>query len=123
MRYSCIVRISVLAIATLVVLAAPALACPPRDACVVNLNATVRDSVRPAATVETVSRALRLPVVNKPGAAESTEVPPFWRVLRDRVYSRMPTYRDSNELKVVFAPVVVTSPSDTVPGLGIAGDF
>ena len=33
----------------------------------------------------------------------------------------MPTYEDPNELKVVLAPVVVTTPTDTVPGLGLAG--
>jgi hypothetical protein len=51
------------------------------------------------------------------------EMPWIWKSIRERVYSRLPTYEDPNELRVVLAPVVVTSPSDTVPGLGIAGDF
>lgn len=55
--------------------------------------------------------------------AGDVEIPSIWRMLREQVYSRMPTYRKRDELKVMLAPVVVTSPSDTIPGLGIAGDF
>jgi hypothetical protein len=74
-----------------------------------------------------MSHALRLPAAEKQPydpRFEGIEMPWIWRVLRDRVYSRMPTYENNNDdLKLVLAPVVVTSPSDTVPGVGISGDF
>lgn len=66
---------------------------------------------------------LRLDADKKP-APNAVEMPWIWRALREQVYSRMPTYEKPDEqLKLTLAPVVVTSPSDTVPGLGIAGDF
>lgn len=82
-------------------------------------------TVRPAAMVtpvETLSQALHLPAARRV-TTDAVQVPWFWGALRAQVYSRMPTYRDRNELTVMLSPVVVTSPSDTVPGLGIAGDF
>jgi hypothetical protein len=35
----------------------------------------------------------------------------------------MPTYEEHHAFKIMLAPVIVTSPSDTVPGVGVAGDF
>jgi hypothetical protein len=73
--------------------------------------------------VEVVS-ALRapLPVLTRPDPGV-VEMPWIWKSIRERVYSRMPTYEEPNEIKIVLAPVVVTSTSDTIPGLGIAGAF
>lgn len=63
-----------------------------------------------------------LPTIRKRAPGE-IEMPWIWRVLREQVYSRMPTYEQPQKLKIVLAPVVVTSPADTVPGLGLSGDF
>lgn len=116
-------RTAVLA-AILVGLGAPvARACPPLDACVVRLRSTVPEVAPP--TPEAPARlveAIRAPVVKRLAPGE-VEMPWIWRTLRDQVYSRLPTYEEPRELKLVLAPVVVTSPTDTVPGLGIAGDF
>lgn len=69
-------------------------------------------------------RAEQVPLI-VPARAKSdvVEMPWIWKTLRERVYSRMPSYEQSKDFKLTLAPVVVTSPSDTVPGLGIAGDF
>ncbi len=105
-------------------------ACPPIDACVVKLPSTVK-FVPPASALRDRVETPRLPALDlaltvrtvKRLAPGEIEMPWIWGVLRDQVYSRMPTYEDKNELKIVLSPVVVTSPSDTVPGFGIAGDF
>jgi hypothetical protein len=106
-------------------LAAPATACPPLEACVVKLPSTVKVGARldgQAARLPSLDLARTVLVVKKRGPDE-IEMPWIWRMLRDQVYSRMPTYEDRNELKIVLSPVVVSSPVDTVPGVGIAGDF
>lgn len=103
-----------------------ATACPPVEACMVNLKTTVSEpSLTPQMRRATeVVAALRAPLPAPTRRDEAVvEMPWIWKTLREQVYSRMPTYEDKNELKVVFAPVVVTSPTDTVPGLGLAGDF
>lgn len=79
-----------------------------------------RDAERVDSPLKTLT--LHAPAPRKAAPGE-IEMPWIWRVLREQVYSRMPTYEQRNELKLVLAPVIVTSPSDTVPGLGIAGDF
>jgi hypothetical protein len=83
--------------------------------------------VREAAPVppaERVAEAVRAPLRAAARLAPGEiEMPWIWKTLREQVYSRMPTYEEPRELKVVLAPVVVTSPTDTVPGLGIAGNF
>jgi hypothetical protein len=90
------------------------------------LKTTVKD---PAATPEVhrateVVSALRSPMEAPPRKDPTVvEMPWIWKSIKERVYSRMPTYEEPNEIKIVLAPVVVTSPSDTVPGLGIAGNF
>lgn len=49
-------------------------------------------------------------------------VPWFWEALRSRVYRAMPQVQQRG-FTMTLAPVVVTGTEDTVPGLGIAGDF
>jgi hypothetical protein len=53
---------------------------------------------------------------------DDIEMPWIWRALRERVYSRMPTYQESR-FSMTFAPVVVAGTFDTIPGLGMSGDF
>lgn len=50
------------------------------------------------------------------------QVPWFWEALRSRVYSAMPHVQKRN-FTMTVSPVVVTGTDDTVPGLGISGDF
>ena len=103
------------------------MACPPREACLVNLPSTSRVAAPPVDALANVKRALQLPLAKKPmgdPAFEGVEMPWIWRALREQVYSRMPTYEKSDDsFKLVLAPVVVTSPSDTIPGVGVSGDF
>lgn len=109
----------------------PALACPPRDKCLVQLRSTVGDvaeSLRTSAEPAPLALRLDSDVQARPRLEPGeVEMPWIWRALREQVYSRMPTYeerdRTETKLKLVLAPVVVTSTTDTVPGLGIAGDF
>jgi hypothetical protein len=104
-------------------LTAPAVACPPREACMVAMKSTTELPKEQQATVQ-INRVVELRLAaDKRPAPDAVEMPWIWRALRDQVYSRMPTYEKQDDLKLTLAPVVVTSPSDTVPGLGIAGDF
>jgi hypothetical protein len=121
------VRLFVLTSVAIAGLAAPASACPPLDACLVKLPSTVKLTPR----ADGQATAVKLPALDLARAVRTVrklapgeiEMPWIWRVLRDQVYSRMPTYEERNELKIVLSPVVVSSPTDTVPGVGIAGDF
>lgn len=85
---------------------------------------TLRAPQPDAVAVANVKRALQVPVARRSLPPGEIEMPWIWRVLREQVYSRMPTYEKRDEsIKLVLSPVVVTSPSDTVPGVGISGDF
>jgi hypothetical protein len=53
---------------------------------------------------------------------DDVEMPWIWQALRQRVYSRMPTYQESR-FSMTFAPVVVAGTFDTIPGIGMSGDF
>ena len=55
-------------------------------------------------------------------SASPDEMPWIWAALRARVYSQLPTQR-SESLTLTLAPVVVTGQYDTIPGVGVAGDF
>lgn len=92
-------------------------ACPPLDACVVRLPSTVEPAKKLDKLLETAEVAPKL-------APGEVEMPWIWRALRDRVHSQLPQYQERDHaLTIVLSPVVVTSPSDTVPGVGISGDF
>lgn len=125
-------RRSLLIAALLLGTAAPheAHACPPLDACLVHLRTTVRDAAAPASSAPEsppaarVAELVRTPLRARPRLMPGEiEMPWIWKTLREQVYSRMPTYEESHELKIVLSPVVVKSPTDTIPGIGIAGDF
>lgn len=64
-----------------------------------------------------------LRIAPKPRRDGEIEMPWIWQVLREQVYSRMPRYDHSRRLSLVLSPVVVTTPSETTPGLGVAGAF
>ena len=104
-------------------------ACPPAEACLAKVRARLHEPLKPAEPepaakpIASVARSLQQPLVPSRVSPDAVEMPWIWRTLRERVYSQMPSYRDRNDLRVVLAPFVVTSPSDTVPALGIAGAF
>ncbi|MBA3821489.1 MAG: hypothetical protein H0X17_21575 [Deltaproteobacteria bacterium] len=50
------------------------------------------------------------------------EMPEIWRMLKSRVAARMPRVQRGS-LDFAVAPVVVAGSFDTVPGVGVAGDF
>jgi len=66
-------------------------------------------------------RRLTLDVPAKRDPSE-IEMPWIWRALRERVHSQLPSHH-SEGFALTMSPVVVTTPSETVPGLGVAGDF
>ena len=68
---------------------------------------------------EALARSLRVHTVPR---SYDIEMPWIWVVLRQQVYSRMPTYQE-RQFSMTFEPVVVSSPSDTVPGVGVGGVF
>jgi len=87
-------------------LAAPAIACPVGQSCVDHETRV----------------QLRLDALHKPDDRDLVELPAFWQLLRKEVYGRLPRY-ERHRFDLVLAPVVVRSPSDTVPGVGVEGDF
>jgi hypothetical protein len=137
------VRSRLVIVAVLLDLTAPAVACPPLDKCLVSLPSTTQlphvKRVSPAHGDAHAVQQLRSTPPEQPAldltqdaqklqlkprlAPGEVEMPAIWATLRGKVYSQMPTYQKSESFKVVLSPVVVSSPSDTIPGLGIAGDF
>jgi len=91
-------------------LAAPAVACP--KPCLLKPPRIAKLDALPAL----------LRVFPKREKRDEIEMPWIWRVLRERVYDRLPRYERKKVLFIV-SPVVVNSPSDTVPGVGLAGGF
>jgi hypothetical protein len=116
--------------AVLLALTGTAMSCPPLESCVTQLRSTTsvalahtpskQRMIAPDFTRLTHSLLHTTSPRRDPG---EVEMPWIWMALRAQVYSRMPTYEKSHEFKITLSPVVVTSPSDTVPGVGIAGDF
>lgn len=141
LRYPRTVR--VVLISMLVMLAAPvAQACPIGTVCV---SAETRgggeisrtEIARPRSLLQlAIKRAelrspdhlatsLRTHITSRDGAIE---MPWIWQVLRRSVYARMPRYertsrRPESRFSFVVSPVVVESPQDTVPGVGLEGGF
>ena len=115
-----------IALAVVLVTASPALACPTGARC-------ISDAPR-YAEVAAPKRPISLRIATAPAPDvwrlrdasdddDTDNTPKFWRALRTEVVDRLPAYRDGN-LSVAPSPVVVISKSfDTVPGVGISGDF
>ena len=98
-----------------VITTAPALACPRKLRCLVQRDASAQaEAPRVRLTFEPTRRAT---------VDGEVELPWIWQVLRERVVAKLPSYADDKRFTVVLSPVVVTTPSDTVPGIGVAGDF
>jgi hypothetical protein len=58
-----------------------------------------------------------------PPRQQTEDMPWIWEVLRTQVYTRLPRYEDAQSFSFVLSPVVVKGQFDTVPGVGLAGDF
>ncbi len=115
--------------------AAPALGCPRRLLCVVQPDAIAtyaparieiprartRAAVPDVHRIQLAPRA-RLAVADVSRTTPDPELPWFWRMLREQLHAHLP-HHDDARFSFVVSPVVVTSPSDTIPGLGVAGDF
>ena len=112
----------------LVVVAAtaqPALACPPGARCVTDAPPALEVAApkRPVSLrVEHVATPSPWNLEQAPVRAPESDMPWIWQVLRREVMSAMPRYRD-RDLTFTLSPVVVTGSFDTVPAVGIAGDF
>lgn len=53
------------------------------------------------------------------------ERPPFWAILRE-VHAKLPRVEGAPKREgftAIFSPVIVSGPNDTVPGVGVGGDF
>lgn len=121
-------RRQLLVTAVLVGLTAPAMSCPPLASCVTQLHSTTPVALAhtpPPLVAPDFARLTRSLLVTTTShrAPGEVEMPWIWKALSAQVYSRMPTYEQSHAFKIMLAPVIVTSPADTVPGVGIAGDF
>lgn len=59
--------------------------------------------------------------------APNLEMPWIWKMLKKEVYNRLPRYEQGTaqrkKFTAVLSPVVVDSGYDTVPGVGVEGDF
>jgi hypothetical protein len=53
------------------------------------------------------------------------ELPEFWITLRELrdCFPRIEGARDQQRFTAIFTPVIVTGSNDTVPGVGVGGDF
>jgi hypothetical protein len=140
-----LMRLVLLALVFGAALATPATACPRELRCIVLTvgqplsvyqietpapRRPVHLALRMSSTDEAELIApLRSELVRfEPTVADPTaiDVPWIWVELRARVYNRLPRYDQTDEnqqFSMVLAPVVVTSPSESTPGLGVSGAF
>lgn len=75
--------------------------------------------VKPLVMDESLTLALR---AKQPAATDASAMPWIWQVLRTEVYEAMPHY-EQERYSLTLTPVVVAGQFDTVPGLGVGGDF
>lgn len=105
----------------------------PRGALCITADASPSEIAAPAPAPRSVSLrvALRAPADPLPAlrfdrgrhaTVREAGMPWVWAALRARVYEQLPTQRSAS-LTVTVAPVVVKGQYDTIPGVGVAGDF
>jgi hypothetical protein len=124
-------------VSMLLMLATPhAEACPGGGVCVAAVTRAVAETpravaapgsidlaVRSVPSVDMLGRHLRTHVVPR---THAIEMPWIWQALRKGVYERMPRYESATadrRFSMMLSPVVVSSPQDTVPGVGVEGGF
>lgn len=113
--------------------ATPAIACPQGASCITTsiARAATAETPAPAKIVRlalTEDRAPSSPLGRSlatytPEDPDELEVPWIWQVIETEVKGRLPRVEQDNTFSMVVSPVVVRSPSDTVPGVGLSGDF
>jgi hypothetical protein len=126
------VRLLIVSSCVAAITAGPALACPRHVLCLVQpevagasevprtyKRATIPD-LRRVTVAPDDQLTFEAPVKHDPN---EIEMPWIWRVLRDQVYAQMPKYKRKEAFTLVLSPVVVTTPNDTIPGVGVAGGF
>ncbi|MEJ7596806.1 MAG: hypothetical protein WKG01_02750 [Kofleriaceae bacterium] len=121
-------RIAVLVSLLAILAVVPARACPRAPTCAVSL-ALERATRPPLLVVQRLPRpapiSLAFSFEVDHAAAGTDAMPWIWRVLRTEVYDRMPRYVDgeAHRFSLTLSPVVVAGSFDTVPGLGVEGEF
>jgi hypothetical protein len=106
------VRLRVVAVYVVLLVAGPAMACPVGQSCVVR-------QTHVKLQLDAQTAALQRPRDER----DQIDMPWIWQVLREHVYARLPRYERPKRITLVLSPVVVKSLSDTVPGVGVGGDF
>jgi hypothetical protein len=137
-----VVRLVVVAL-LLVVAELRAEACPRGTACVASQTRSLGGETGTMALVVAPARPLLQLAVDRgeprdllahslathvAPAPRAVTMPWIWVVLKKSVYRQLPTYerrgaRPENHFSLVLAPVVVDSPTDSVPGVGVEGGF
>ena len=112
----------------LVATTSAAWACPPGARCVIDAPAG-GEVAAPRREPKAVSLQIDHDIERTPWRLDvapvrepESDMPWIWSALRDRVATAMPTYRDRS-LTMSLSPVVISGSFDTVPGVGVAGDF
>jgi hypothetical protein len=114
-------RVLVVVLLGVVGAARPAGACPRELACIASgdvVAAPTRSAIAQVDSREALAGSLRA-VVPKPG---DVAMPWIWQVLSREVYRRMPRHEE-RRFTIVLSPVIVAGSFDTVPGVGLGGDF
>lgn len=108
-------------------LATPAGACPRQLHCIVQVGTPEVRLAVALASSDDPDQGLRNELIRfepKVIYPDQVEMPWIWDVLSAEVYSRLPRYDQAEaQFSMVLAPVVVTSPSESTPGVGLSGDF
>lgn len=115
------------------IMGAPVQACPRGATCVITLDARALDAPAPRRPRPVPRlRAPALPARGErppwtferaPGRDDAAHATPsIWQVLRAKVYARLPRV-EQRALTFTVAPVVIAGPAESVPGIGLAGDF
>ena len=122
-------RVAILASLLAVLAVAPARACPRAMTC----TASSAHGHAPRPPVLVVQRLPRPEPVTlafsfeleRANRSSDDAMPWIWRVLRTEVYDRMPRYADGDaqRFSLTLAPVVVAGSFDTIPGIGVEGEF
>ena len=122
---------SLVIIIVALVTARTALACPRGARCLI--QAPLTSEVSAPAPKPAPDRPLRLRIdhvdarapwtFDAPKSTDDHAMPWIWTALREQAYAHLPRYRGESDLTFTLSPVVVAGSFDTVPGVGIAGDF
>lgn len=122
---------------SLVVAATVADACPRGAQCIANRPHEIaaisaprieiprprRISLRLTADVSARKPVLAMTPAHERKDPNEVEMPWIWQVIRGQFYGSMPTFQGDQDLTLRLAPVVVAGQFDTIPGLGVAGEF